>query len=166
MRPGRQLPWLCCSRVARVQRLVKLDCDRPRSRPGTTAAPKARRAHHRDDAHRGRSPAGIPSPPYARRCASCLPSRGSDPIERADATPRAPRIFWTDSIWLMHSWFSMVMVVVMLVMPIRVIIICVTRIVAAIIRPVVRWNTKSKSHMNSSLGLIRQPGHQTERHER
>jgi len=61
---------------------------------------------------------------------------------------------------------TMVMVVVMLVMPIRVIIICVTRIVAAIIRPVVRWNTKSKSHMNSSLGLIRQPGHQTERHER
>jgi hypothetical protein len=34
MRPGGQLPWLCCSRVARVQRLVKLDCDRPRSRQG------------------------------------------------------------------------------------------------------------------------------------
>jgi len=28
------LRWLCCSRVARVQRLVKLDCDRPRLRQG------------------------------------------------------------------------------------------------------------------------------------
>jgi hypothetical protein len=61
---------------------------------------------------------------------------------------------------------TVVTVVVMSVMPIRAIIICVTWIVAAVIRPVVRWNTKSKSYMNSSLGLIRHPGHQTERHGR
>jgi hypothetical protein len=40
MRPGGQLPWLCCSRVARVQRLVKLDCDRPRSRQGPRRRPR------------------------------------------------------------------------------------------------------------------------------
>ena len=61
---------------------------------------------------------------------------------------------------------AVVIVVVMPVMPIRVVIICVTRIVATVIRPVVGWKTKSKSHMHSSLGLIRHPGNKTERDER
>ena len=61
---------------------------------------------------------------------------------------------------------TVVTVVVMPVMPIRVVIILVTRIVAVVIRPVVGWNTKSKSHMHSSLRLIRHPGNQTERDER
>ena len=61
---------------------------------------------------------------------------------------------------------TVVIVVVMPVMPIRVVIICVTRIVTAVIRPVVGWNTKSKSHMQSSFGLIWHPGNQTERDER
>jgi hypothetical protein len=60
---------------------------------------------------------------------------------------------------------TVVMVVVMSVMPIRVVIILVTRIVAVVIWPVVGWNTKSKSHMHSSLRLIRYPGNQTERDE-
>jgi hypothetical protein len=61
---------------------------------------------------------------------------------------------------------TVMMVVVMPVMPIRVVIILVTRIVAIVIRPVVGWSTKSKSHMYSSLRLIWYPGNQTERDER
>jgi len=61
---------------------------------------------------------------------------------------------------------TVLMVVVMPLMPIRVVIVCVTRIVAGVIRPVVGWNTKSKSYMHSSLGLIRHPGNQTQRDER
>jgi hypothetical protein len=59
-----------------------------------------------------------------------------------------------------------VVVVVMPMIPIRVVIITITGIVAAVIRSVVGWNTKSKSHMDSSLGLIWHPGNQTERDER
>jgi hypothetical protein len=61
-----------------------------------------------------------------------------------------------------------VVVVGMPVIPIRVVIITVARIVAAVvavIRPV-GWTTKSKRYMHSSLGLIRRPGNQTERDER
>jgi hypothetical protein len=61
---------------------------------------------------------------------------------------------------------TVVMVVVMPVMPIRVVIILVTRVVAVVIRPVVGWNTESKSNVHSSLRLIRHPGNQTERDER
>ena len=57
-------------------------------------------------------------------------------------------------------------VVIMPMMPIRMIIICVARIVVPVIRPVVGWNAKSNSHMHSSLGLIRYPGNQTERDQR
>ena len=65
-----------------------------------------------------------------------------------------------------------VVVVVMPVIPIRVVIIAVTRIVTAVIRSVVAVirpvgrKTKSKSYMHSSLGLIWRPGNQTERDER
>jgi len=60
----------------------------------------------------------------------------------------------------------MVMVVVMPVMPIWVVIISITRIVAVIIGSVVDWLTKSKSHVHSGLGLIRHPGSQTQGYER
>ena len=62
-----------------------------------------------------------------------------------------------------------VVVVVVPVMPIRVIIVTVTRIIAAVIRSVIAvigWNTKSNSYMHSSLGLTWRPGNQTERDER
>jgi hypothetical protein len=58
-----------------------------------------------------------------------------------------------------------VTVVVMAVIPIRLVIICVTRIVA-VVGLVVGWSTKSEGHMHSGLGLIRNPGNQTERYER
>ena len=61
---------------------------------------------------------------------------------------------------------TVVIVVAMPVMPVRVVIICVTRIVAAVIRPIVGWNSKSKSYMHSSLGLIRDQGNQTQRDQR
>src|SRR5260370_32091910 len=59
-----------------------------------------------------------------------------------------------------------VVVVVMPMVPIRMVIITVTRIVAAVIRSVVVWNSKSKRYLHSSLGLIWRPGNQTERDER
>ena len=59
-----------------------------------------------------------------------------------------------------------VWVVVMPMIPIRMVIISVTRIIVSVIRPVVCWNPKSKSYMHSSLGLIRRPGNQTERDKR
>jgi hypothetical protein len=58
----------------------------------------------------------------------------------------------------------MVVVVVMPVIPIRMVIITVTRIIAVI--PVITGNTKSKGYMHSSLGLTRRPRKQTERGER
>ena len=59
-----------------------------------------------------------------------------------------------------------VVVVVMPMVPIRMVIVTVTRIVPAVIRSVVGWNTISKSYLHSSLGLIWRPGNQTERDER
>lgn len=65
-----------------------------------------------------------------------------------------------------------VVVVVMPMVPMWVVIIRVTRIIAiirrviAVVWPVVARNTESKTEMYSSLGLSRRPGNQAERGKR